>query len=256
MMPISLARRAIKKVSNVIPPRLAARIDLLDPAIAKGFGPFNGQETRQAIVGSVLHSYPFDLVIETGTYRGTTTEHLRKLTTAPIITIEVSTRYYEYARRRLSGLPDVRWIHGDSPSEIRRVAAWPTHDRQANVFAYLDAHWGLNLPIRWELLELLSGWDSVCAVIDDFKVPGDPGYGYDDYGSGHALDLAQLSGLPLEGVSLFFPQVPSDEETGHRRGWVVLGRGRELVEQLSRTDGLALADRSIGAAVSSVGEPD
>jgi hypothetical protein len=251
-----LTGRAIEKVTSVLPSRIAACVDLLRPGLAKGFGPFNGQAHRQAILGSVMHSYPFDLVIETGTYRGTTTEHLRKLTSAPIITIEVSKRNYEYARKRLSALPDVRLIHGDSPSEIRRVAAWPTHDRQAKVFAYLDAHWGLNLPTRWELLELLSGWDSVCAVVDDFKVPSDPGYGYDDYGPGLALDVALLSGLPLEGVSLFFPRVPSDEETGHRRGWVVLGRGQELVDQLSRTDGLALADRSIGAVVSSVGEPD
>ncbi len=251
----NLAGRAIEKATSLLPPRIAARIDLLRPSLAKGFGPFNDQEYRRAILRSVLHSYRFDLVIETGTYRGTTTEHLRKLTRAPIITIEVSKRYYEYARRRLTGLPDVRVIHGDSPAEIRQVAALPTHDRQAKVFAYLDAHWGPSLPTRWEILELLSGWDSACIVVDDFKVPNDPGYGYDDYGPGLALDLALLSGLPLDGASVFFPRIPSAEETGRRRGWVVLGRGPELVEQLSRTDGLALADQWTGAVVSPLGEP-
>ncbi len=251
-----LAGRAIEKVTSVLPPRIAARIDLLRPGLAKGFGPFNGQEHRQALLGSVLNLYPFDLVIEAGTYRGTTTERIRTLTSAPIITIEISKRYFEYARKRLSGLPDIRVIHGDSPAEIRRVAAWPTHDRQAKVFAYLDAHWGLSLPTRWEILELLSGWDTVCLVIDDFKVPSDPGYGYDDYGPGLVLDIALLSGLPLAGVSLFFPRIPSAEETGNRRGWVVLGRGPELVDLLSKTAGLELADRWEGAAVASVGEPD
>jgi hypothetical protein len=222
---------------------VAARIDLLRPDLAKGFGPFNGQEHREAVLGSVLQSYPFDLVIETGTYRGTTTERLRRLTSAPIITVEVSRRYFEYARKRLSGLANTRVVHGDSAAEIRRVAALPTHDRQAKVFAYLDAHWGARLPARWEILELLSGWDTVCVVVDDFRVPGDPGYGYDDYGPGLVLDLGLLSGLPLDGVSAFFPRIPAAEETGHRRGWVVLARGPELIDNLLSTDGLVLTDR-------------
>jgi hypothetical protein len=99
------------------------------------------------------------------------------------------------------------------------------------------------LPTRWEILEVLSSWDSACIVVDDFKVPGDPGYGYDDYGPGMALDLALLDGLPLAGVSVFFPGIPSTEETGYRRGWVVLARGSELVNHLSTVDGLTLANQ-------------
>lgn len=240
-----LARRVIEKVTSALPSGIAARIDLLRPSLADGFGAFNGQEQRQTILGSLLESYPFDLVIESGTFRGTTTQLLRKLTSAPIITIEVSGRYYEYARRRLSGLLDIEVIHGDSPTEIRRVAARPTHDRQERVFAYLDAHWGQSLPTRLEILEILSSWDSVCVVIDDFKVPGDPGYAYDDYGPGMALDDALLAGLPLADVSVFFPRIPSADETGYKRGWVVLGRGDELVGQLSRTEGLTRAERNV-----------
>ena len=236
-----LLRRAVEKLTSVLPPRVGARIDLLRPDIAKGFGPFNGQEQRQAILSSIIRSCPFDLVIESGTFRGTTTQLLRTWTTAPIITIEVSGRYYEYARRQLSQLPEIEVIHGDSPTEIRRVAARRTHDNSARVFAYLDAHWGLSLPTRWEILELLASWDSVCIVVDDFKVPGDPGYGYDDYGPGMALDLKLLDGLPLAHVSMFFPRIPSADETGYRRGWVVLARGHDLVDHLSKVTGLTLA---------------
>jgi hypothetical protein len=196
--------RAIEKVTSVLPPRIGARIDQLRPDIAKGFGPFDGQDHRQAILASIKRSYPFDLVIETGTFRGTTTQLLRTWTTAPIITIEVSGRYYEYSRRRSSGIAGIELIHGDSPTEIRRVAARPTHETTARVFAYLDAHWGLSLPTRWEILELLSSWESLCIVVDDFKVPGDPGYAYDDDGPGMALEVALLEGLPLARVSMFF----------------------------------------------------
>lgn len=235
-------RRLIKRITRTLPPTVAARLDRARPGLAQSFGPFNGQRRRQEILGSVLTSFPFDLIIETGTYRGTTTERLRAMTSAPIISIELSKRYYEYARRRLSRLPEIAVLQGDSAGQIRRVAAMPTHDRSTTVFAYLDAHWGESLPTRYEVLELLSGWDSVCAVIDDFKVPGDSGYGYDDYGPGLAVDTALLAGLPLSGVSLFFPSVPSSLETGHRRGWAVLGRGPALVELLIETEGLVLVE--------------
>ena len=252
----NIAVRAVEKLTSVLPPGLASRIDLLRPDLAKGFGPFNGQERRQAILGSLFDSYQFDLVIEAGTYRGTTTEYLRNLTSAPIITIEVSGRYYEYSIRRLSGRSGIEVVHGNSPAVIRHIANRPKHDRRAKVFAYLDAHWDVNLPLRWEILELLSGWDSICIVVDDFRVPGDLGYGYDDYGPGLALDVTLLAGLPLTGVALFFPQVPSVDETGHRRGWAVLGRGPDLVDQLSRTVGLVIADRWSGVEGSLVEERD
>ena len=252
----NLLGRVVEKGTSLLPPRIAARVDLLRPGLANGFGPFNGQARREAIVRSLLDALPPDLVIETGTYRGTTTELLHEITKARILTIESSRRYYEYSRRRLAISPRVRAIHGDSVREIRRIASSPGHDRRARVFAYLDAHWSSILPARYEILELLSGWDEFCAVIDDFKVPGDPGYSFAEYGPGAVLDGTLFEGLPFAGVSCFYPSVTSADETGHCCGWVVLGRGPALVDQLARTDGLAIADRWTGTAVSSGGEPD
>jgi hypothetical protein len=91
-------------------------------------------------------------------------------------------------------------------------------------------------------LELLSGWETVCILIDDFNVPGDEGYAYDDYGQGFALDVRLLSGLPLEDVFLFFPRISSVEETGRRRGWVVLARGRDLVDKLLKLEELTVRE--------------
>jgi len=58
----------------------------------------------------MLQLVAFELVIETGTYRGTATEFLRGLTQAPIVTIEV-----------------------------------------------VDSH--TRLPLRWEVLEVMSGFE-------------------------------------------------------------------------------------------------
>jgi hypothetical protein len=57
-------------------------------------------------------------------------------------------------------------------------------------------------------------------MVDDFAVPDDQGYGYDQYGPGKALMEASLQDMPA--WTLHYPTAPSDRETGRRRGCCVL----------------------------------
>jgi hypothetical protein len=58
-------------------------------------------------------------------------------------------------------------------------------------------------------------------MIDDFAVPGDPGYTYDDYGPGKALVEEYLPDMP--GWSLRYPSAASCEEpVANPRGCAVL----------------------------------
>jgi len=91
------------------------------------------------------------------------------------------------------------------------------------LFAYLDAHWEADLPLAEEL-EIVFGWDSDAIVmIDDFQVPDDPGYGYDDYGPGKALtpDLVDPACRAF-GLEQLYPVLASANETGVKRGCVIL----------------------------------
>ena len=54
-------------------------------------------------------------------------------------------------------------------------------------FVYLDAHWAEELPLAEELCIVASAWTRCVVMVDDFQVPGDSGYAYDDYGPGLAL---------------------------------------------------------------------
>jgi hypothetical protein len=59
-------------------------------------------------------------------------------------------------------------------------------------------------------------------MIDDFRVPNDPGYSYDDYGPGKSLSLRDF---PFDSDPQFVPYFParhSTEESGIRRGCIVL----------------------------------
>lgn len=72
-------------------------------------------------------------------------------------------------------------------------------------------------------------------MIDDFAVPGTD-YGFDDYGPGMALNfelLAPLSHLDLTG---FFPSASPREESGARRGCIVLCREPALRDTLGKID--------------------
>jgi hypothetical protein len=216
---------------RLVSARLGARIDLMRPELARGYGPLNGQEGRQAAVCRMFQLVPFDLVLETGTYRGTTTEFLRGLTQAPIVTIEVVDRLAYYSRARLRHLPGIRVVLGDSATELRRVAFRKDQDARLP-FCYLDAHWEARLPLRWEVVELLSAFPGFCILIDDFQVPNDRGYRFDNYGRGFRLSADIFEGIDMGDVTWFWPAVPSAEETGRPRGWVVLARGNEVVDAL------------------------
>ena len=225
-----------------LPPSLAFRIDLLRPGLKDGYGgPFNGQLVRQAVVREMFERTSFDLVVETGTYRGTTTAFIRTLTTAPIVTIESDPRLARYARARLSHLGGITVRGGDSATQIRRLVMGRRGLAAERPFFYLDAHGGhagIQLPLRWEIVEVTSAWPAFCIVIDDFEVPGDGDYGYDGYGPGFRLRPELLEGLHLETVTRFWPAAAGATETGRKRGWLVLARGDGIVAALRSNAGL------------------
>ena len=226
-------RGLVDSLVKRLPDPLAARIDLRRPSVAKGFtGPMNGQVHRVAAVTAMLATVPHDLIVETGTHRGTSTVWFRERSKAPIITIEASGRFATYSYQRLRTLPDTRVIHGDSSVWLRRLAKGKKPVTATQPWFYLDAHGGGSLPLRFEMLEVASCWAQFCAVVDDFQVPDDPGYEYGAYGPGFALTTDVLVGLDLAGTHAFWPSAKAADDTGHRRGMLVLARGAAIVEGL------------------------
>ena len=60
-------------------------------------------------------------------------------------------------------------------------------------------------------------------MVDDFRVPGDPNYGYDDYGLGKALTDDYISAVVTNrGLVAHYPSAPASSESGFGRGCVVL----------------------------------
>jgi hypothetical protein len=184
-----------------------------------GGGPMNGQTARLEIARSIIQHCGVAQVVETGTYRGTTTRWLAQFG-LPVVTAEISPRYAAFSRARLRNEPNVELRLRDSVTVLTEMSR--NVGCAAPMFFYLDAHWRTHLPLKEELDIIGCSFPKAIVMIDDFQVPGDSGYGYDDYGPGKVLDLSLLSNCNVLPDVVFFPSVNSKWETGGKRGCVVL----------------------------------
>jgi hypothetical protein len=213
------------------------------PQLAKIWGgPFNGQVKRQAIVLELLQTLSFDVVVETGTFRGTTTEFLSSHVSVPVLTVEQNERVYGFARARLRRHRNVTITRSDSRAFLLNLAQAGQFQGRSPFF-YLDAHWGADLPLFEELEIIFSNCPRPVVVIDDFQVPDDPQYGYDDYGEGKALTPGYVAPLVKRfELAQFFPSSPAAEETGRRRGCIVLVKDGDMIRRIEAMSGLRRSD--------------
>lgn len=152
----------------------------------------------------------------------------------PFETVEILERYYAFSKKRLEGFPNARIFLDDSVSFLKKgIANGPPLDPRQ--LFYLDSHWEKHLPLREEIELIFNNYTSAVVVIDDFQVEDGPGYGFDGYSPEERLTLAlhghrQSSSAAL----LFFPVTKSKDETGKRRGWVVVTDNSKMVDGLTR----------------------
>jgi hypothetical protein len=191
------------------------------------FGPLNGQPFRQNLFRDMVERFRPVAIVETGTYRGTTTKFMAGLG-LPVFSVEESLRNFGFARIRLWGHRNVKLFVGDSCDALCSWFNGPLRDMASRtLFFYLDAHWNEDLPLAEELDIVFRCCTQAVVMIDDFQVPHDKGYGYDDYGPGKALTPDYLTNAITEhGLCAFYPSTPSAQEGGWRRGCVVLAKNK------------------------------
>lgn len=220
-----MVRRLMSLARHVLGDSVAGMVDYYrwpERGVAWG-GAFNGQNGRRAIFNALLAVHKPSAILETGTFRGTTTEYFAS-TGLPVRTVEGVARNYGFARARLLRHRNVVVAHGDSRALLRDWVGSPSAPFHGQpVFAYLDAHWNADLPLAEELDLLFANCPHAIAMIDDFEVPGDAGYAFDDYGGGKALNASYIADVVAGyGLAELYPALASAQETGARRGCVVL----------------------------------
>ncbi len=221
--------RTLDSILNSLPGGIVGPLEwYLRPSI-RSVGPMNGQTARLEIVRSIIEKYNIEQIIETGTFRGTTTEWFSQFG-LPVFSVELHPRFFAYSRRRLIGRQNVQIDRGDSVAALERWSKAPNVASRRTLF-YLDAHWKENLPLRDELAIINRNFKSWIVVIDDFKVPLDADYGFDDYGPGRVIDMEYISRCNIPDAIAFFPSVDGRWETGKKRGCVIIAANRELASK-------------------------
>ena len=180
------------------------------PALGAGWGPFNGQTARQALFVNIIVNIQPHAIVETGTAYGATTE-LMSQTGLPVFAVELHPRKYGFARARFWRKRNVKLLCGDSRTALHLLFDGPLRALSNRaLFFYFDAHGNQDLPLAEEVEIVFGRCPLAVVLIDDFEVPSDPGYGYDDYGSGRALVLGYISqAISAHQLRAFYPSTPS-----------------------------------------------
>lgn len=214
----------LSKLGRLVPDQVKGWIDFYRfPARRIGYGgPFNGQIGRQELFRAVISAVQPSQIFETGTHLGTTTEFMAQFG-LPVLSVESHPRNFGFASARLRRVKNVELAHGDSRDFLRDKLAGDAGRPGDVVLAYLDAHRSEDLPLAEELDIIFTERPLAVAMIDDFKVPDDAGYGHDDYGPGKTLSLQYVEPVIRKfGLAAYLPRKASAEETGKRRGCLVL----------------------------------
>lgn len=202
-------------------------------------GPFNGQTHRRRMFTEIVELLGIAGIIETGAHLGSTTELFAR-TGLEVHSVEIHQPWVRFTRKRLErkGL-QAHVHHGDSRAVLAALARDGVLTDRPTLF-YLDAHWDEDLPLREEVELVFAHWRQPVVMIDDFEVPGTD-YGFDDYGAGRRLTLRYLGEPSDHGARGFYPSVDAEDETGWRRGAIVLVRQGPGAETLAEAETLRQA---------------
>ncbi|WP_141688607.1 hypothetical protein [Bradyrhizobium paxllaeri] len=191
----------------------------------------NGMTSRLEATRQIIHVLGIESIVETGTFRGTTAEWFAQFG-LPLETVELAERYWAFSRARLAKFANAKIYLQSSVPFLRERIARGSSEKDARQLFYLDSHWENYLPLREELELIFNHYTSAVVLIDDFKVDDDAGYGFDHYAPDKELTLAYVEKSDLPELSCFYPTTGSREETGAKRGWVVLTSNHQMAEQL------------------------
>lgn len=184
---------------------------------------FHGDKYLSKAVCTVIEQLPVTSFVETGTCRGNTTEFIASKYDLPIFTCDIDSKYYEISKKRLEKYSNVEIRSMSSEKYIKELI-----ERKVLgdfPFFFLDAHptcqpWLKYVPLSDEV-KLISSLKRAVILIDDFKIPSQPQFGYNSYDSGeiginmikNALD--ENNNYQFLIPTYKFPEMPTNIYRGH-----------------------------------------
>lgn len=189
---------------------------------------FNRECIRSYIFWKLHQHFQCTSFVETGTFYGYTSAYVRQAFKTPVFTSEINPTYYLVSKANLLWVRGIKKFRTSSPVFLENVCR-PSLIGDNPMF-YLDAHWYDYMPLPDELATIRDRSERGIILIDDFLVPAQPQFIYDEY-EGIPIDLNVVkSALDIcrDGVSVYLPNYhPEREPTGLGIGFAIILMGQE-----------------------------
>jgi hypothetical protein len=168
--------------------------------------------------------------VETGANVGSSLCYLaRNFPGVQCYSCEPDRESFEFARQKAAKLANVHLYHEASPQFFHTVTGQQPGFCGRDTVFWLDSHGhGFRWPLREEIEFITGHFESAFVFIDDFKVPGQPQFLFDEY-EGQTCGLELIADSLTKNLDYRFI-LPSyrDKTSGHHplKGWVLISYGR------------------------------
>lgn len=186
---------------------------------------FEGDAIARDTIERILGERCIDIVIETGTYLGSSTRRFAEMPGVNhVFSIEVNPEHWAKANENLKDLkPKVNLLKGNSPEALDILLQMiPNHGPR--LFFFLDAHWEEYNPLLDEL-RVIAEFNRIpkpVIAIHDFKVPGRPDLGFDSYkGQDYDFEWIQSAVERIYGQTGYQIKY-NDQAEGAKRGIIYI----------------------------------
>ena len=189
---------------------------------------FNRQCIRAYILWRISLYFRCTSFVETGTNYGNTTGFVQRAFQIRAFSCEINFLKYFISKMFLVWANGVTLFHSSSPDFLEKINC---HDSLGdNPMFYLDAHWGEYMPLPDELTVIAKQYERAIVVIDDFFVPSEPRFGYDEcpglrIDTGVVIDALKLY---CENFQIYLPNYdPSFELVNTATGMAIVFMGEQ-----------------------------
>lgn len=142
---------------------------------------FHDDKIFQDIIKKIVLSPSVSSFTETGTYYGFSTEYIATLRKdIPIFSCEINEKLLKKSKKWLREFKNVKISESSSPNFLKKLVNSGSLGNLPVFF--LDAHGSDNYwPLKDEIRIITSSFQKAIIIIDDFKVPNRPEFGFDIY---------------------------------------------------------------------------
>ena len=197
---------------------------------------FHGDEYLIKLV-SYLATEKTEYFVETGTNVGSTLKYFAKeFSEIKCHSCEPDYLSFHVALENVSKSHNVNLNQTDSIKFLTTLLS-TIHNDLATTLFWLDAHgYGFDWPLQEEVEFILENIKNCVILIDDFKVPGQPQFGYDSYnGQECTLEYIKPSIKNSPDIRLYYPNYQNKTSTFHPlRGWCAITKGEFCKIDLSQ----------------------